>query len=145
MLAFHLQKSGQGCTQTERFRIGSVDAANHRLRHSFQRLRSQPATHKTRKALIVCSVCAFSWQKQIRGHACFSRDTENVATDKRPEPRRCEQLKPLGHRAQPAVSHDETASKLFVGLDESRFESESFGEVDSLRFFGDERIWSALD
>src|ERR1051325_5740589 len=123
MLAFHLQKPRQGCAQTERLRIGGVDGADHWLGHTPQRLQAYPARHKARETLIVDSVRTLARQEQIRRHTRLAGDAKNVAGDKRPEPRRREQLKSFGHGTQPSVSHDETAPELFVGLDEARLES----------------------
>ncbi len=141
----HLQKARERCAQAERLRIGSVNTADHRLGHALECFFAKPAPHKTRKAFIVCAICAFSWQQQVRSHAKLAGDTENVARDKRPQTRRRKQLKPFGNRPQPPISDDETASLFFVCLDQPRLETESFGERERLRFFGNERVGAALE
>src|SRR5687768_16825305 len=110
MFLLHVEEPRECCAQAERFWIGGVNAAKHRLRHSLKCFFPKSSPYKTRKRLITGAVCAFPWQKKIGGHACFAGETENIAGDERPDLRRGEQLKSLGHAAQAAISYDETAT-----------------------------------
>ena len=135
MLTLHIQEARQCRTETERFGIGSVDSTDHRLGHAFECFFTKPPSHKARETFIANAICAFPRQKKIRSHPQLAADSEYVARHERPNARRREQLKSFRHRPQPPVSNDETASELFVCLDQSRLETESFGEFKCFRFF----------
>src|SRR5687768_3716100 len=116
MSLLHVEEPWQCCAQAKRFRIGCVNAADHRLRHALKCLFPESSPYKTGKRFIIDAICTFPWQKKIGNHARFACETKNVAGDEWPYMRRREQLKSFRHAAQAAISYDETATIFFVGL-----------------------------
>src|SRR5437868_9408491 len=78
MVSLHVEKARQRRTEAERFGIGSVDTADHRLGHAFECFFTESSPHETCETLVANTICALSRQKKIRRHPQLAADGEYV-------------------------------------------------------------------
>ncbi|MDQ1559300.1 MAG: hypothetical protein QOD32_2360 [Pyrinomonadaceae bacterium] len=112
MRALHVEEARHRRAQAQLFRVGRVDAADHRLRHALQSLAPETSPDKLREAFVIVIAvntarASATREEEIERHARLTRPTENVRRDERPEARGREQVKAFGHGAQPPTAHDE--------------------------------------
>src|SRR5207253_2079054 len=122
--------------------IGGVDPGDERLGDTLEGLPAEPPSHERAQAFVVGDPAG---QDEVERHAERARPGEEPGGEKRREPRRGQELPPVGQRVQAPSVPDEYFPVAVVGARESVLQAQTTAKGERPRLLRQEGVRAGLD